>query len=86
MMSNSVRPSVRARAFAIINVKLPRFRGQRTICVRGVHDVEIERSYAPEFRRQLLSWLHAGRTPKELVRIPTKPPGYTERIPRTVPI
>jgi hypothetical protein len=22
----------------------------------------------------------------ELMRIPTKPPGYTERIPRTVPI
>jgi putative transposase len=25
-------------------VKLPRFRGQRTICVRGVHDVEEQRS------------------------------------------
>jgi hypothetical protein len=25
-------------------LKLPRFRGQRTICVRGVHDVEEQRS------------------------------------------
>jgi predicted ATPase len=26
------------------DLKLPRFRGQRTICVRGVHDVEEQRS------------------------------------------
>ncbi len=30
--------------FAISSVKLPRFRGHRTICVRGVHDGQDKRS------------------------------------------
>jgi hypothetical protein len=30
--------------FKPVRLKLPRFRGQRTICVRGVHDVEEQRS------------------------------------------
>jgi hypothetical protein len=28
-------------------VKLPRFRGHRHICVRGVHDVEVKTSLCP---------------------------------------
>jgi transposase len=50
-------------------VKLPRFCGHRHICVFEESMMsKSRRAYAPEFRRQLVELVHAGRTPEDLAR------------------
>jgi hypothetical protein len=49
-------------------MKLPRFRGHRTIWVRGVHDVQDETSVHTRVPRQMVELAHAGCSPEELAR------------------
>jgi transposase len=48
-------------------VKLPRFRGHPTVWVFGLHNGKAA-PYAPEFRRQMIELVRAGRTPEELAK------------------
>ncbi len=46
---------------------LPRFRGHPTVWVFGVHNGKAA-PYAPEFRRQMIELVRAGRTPEDLAK------------------
>src|SRR5512133_2896503 len=59
---------VRSKRGALQRLKLPRFRGHRTIWVRGVHMGKTRAAYPPEFRRQMVELVRAGRSPEELAR------------------
>ena len=49
-------------------VKLPRFRGHPTVWVFGVTMAKKHSPYAPEFRRQMIDLVRAGRNPEELAK------------------
>ena len=49
-------------------LKLHRFRGHPTGWVFGVHNGKKHPPYAPEFRRQMIELVRAGRTPEELAK------------------
>ena len=49
-----------------LRMKLTRFRGHPGIF--GVHDGKEAGTYAPEFRRQMIELVRAGRTPEELAK------------------
>jgi transposase len=47
-------------------LKLPRFRGHRTIWFEESTMAKTRAAYPAEFRRQMVELVHAGRTPEEL--------------------
>ena len=49
------------------SLKLPRFRGHPTVWVFGVHNGKAS-PYAPEFRRQMIELVRAGRMPEEVAK------------------
>ena len=49
-------------------MKLTRFCGHPNIGVFEVHDGEKQGPYAPEFRRQMIELVWAGRGPEELAK------------------
>jgi transposase len=49
-------------------LKLTRFRGHRNICVQESTMAKTRPPYTPEFRRQMVELVRAGRSPQELAR------------------
>ena len=50
-------------------LKLTRFRGHRNICVQETTMAKTRPPYTPEFRRQMVELVRAGRSPEELGRV-----------------
>ena len=61
-------PLLEARGLPKVDLKLPRLRGHPNIGVFGVHNGRKHAPYAPEFRRQMIELVRAGRTPEELAK------------------
>jgi transposase len=49
-------------------VKLTRFRGHRNIVLKVSTMAKTRPPYTPEFRRQMVELVHAGRSPEELAQ------------------
>ncbi len=47
---------------------MARFRGHPALWVGGDHDAKITTPYPPEFRRQMIELVRAGRSPEELAK------------------